>query len=62
LLIEARVDHSGALQPVFSGVAPGFTGLYQVDVQLRASLPSGLQSIGLSVDNAHSNHIDITVQ
>jgi uncharacterized protein (TIGR03437 family) len=50
------------LQPVFSGLAPGFTGLYQVDVQLPASVPSGLQSIVLSADNAHSNSIGITVQ
>jgi len=50
------------LQPIFSGLAPGFLGLYQVDVPLPATLAPGLQSLLLSVDNAQSNQIAITVQ
>ena len=35
---------------------------YQVDVPLPATLAPGLQSLLLSVDNAQSNQIAITVQ
>ncbi len=50
------------VQPFFSGLAPGFAGLYQVNVQLPPNIVRGLQSVILSIDNAHSNQIDITVQ
>ncbi len=50
------------LQPFFSGLAPGFTGLYQVNVQVPPNIVRGLQSVILSINNAHSNQIDITVQ
>jgi uncharacterized protein (TIGR03437 family) len=50
------------LQPVFSGLAPGYAGIYQLDVQIPSNTPSGLQTLLLSVDNAHSNSVTITVQ
>jgi uncharacterized protein (TIGR03437 family) len=50
------------LRPVFSGLAPGFVGLYQIDVKLPDNLPSGAQGVILSVGTAHSNEIKIQVQ
>lgn len=50
------------VQPLYSGLAPGFTGLYQVDAQVPAGTAAGLQSLLLSVDNAHSNQISIVVE
>lgn len=50
------------VQPLYSGLAPGFTGLYQVDAQVPAGTPAGLQSLLLSVDNTHSNQLTIVVE
>jgi uncharacterized protein (TIGR03437 family) len=50
------------VQPLFSGLAPGYQGLYQIDVPLPTGIAAGLQSLLLSVDNAHSNSVAITVQ
>ncbi|MBZ5725924.1 MAG: hypothetical protein LAP87_13110 [Acidobacteriia bacterium] len=50
------------MQPVFSGLAPGFVGLYQVNVQVPAGLAPGLQPLLMSVSLAHSNQINIAVQ
>ena len=50
------------VQPLYSGLAPGFTGLYQVDAQIPAGTPAGLQSLLLSVDNTHSNQLTIVVE
>jgi len=50
------------LTPIYSGLAPGVPGLYQVDVQVPAGLAPGPQSVLMSVNQAHSNQISITVQ
>jgi uncharacterized protein (TIGR03437 family) len=50
------------LRPSFSGLAPGFVGLYQVDVRLPDSVPAGTTSVILSVGTAHSNAVNIQVQ
>ncbi len=50
------------LQPVYSGLAPGYVGLYQVDVQVPAGLAPGAQSLILEVNLQHSNTISVTVQ
>jgi minor extracellular serine protease Vpr len=36
----------------FAGLAPGFVGLYQVNVQVPANIPSGNTTLVLSVDTA----------
>ena len=48
--------------PVYSGLAPGFVGLYQVDVRVPAGLAAGPQSVILASGTAHSNEIKILVQ
>jgi uncharacterized protein (TIGR03437 family) len=50
------------LQPVYSGLAPGFVGIYQVDVRIPAGLGPGLQPVILEVNMQHSNIVDIMVQ
>ena len=50
------------LQPVYSGLAPGLQGLYQVDVQIPSGLAPGPQTLLMSVNLTHSNEVSITVQ
>jgi uncharacterized protein (TIGR03437 family) len=44
---------------IFSGLAPGFVGLYQVNAQVPAGLRSGIQPVTLSVNGAASNSVNI---
>ena len=50
------------VQPVYSGLSPGSTGLYQVNVQVPAGIAPGLQPLLMSEDLAHSNQVNIAVQ
>jgi uncharacterized protein (TIGR03437 family) len=50
------------VQPVYSGLAPGTAGLYQVNVQVPAGIAPGVQPRLMSVDLAHSNPVNIAVQ
>jgi uncharacterized protein (TIGR03437 family) len=54
----------GATQvtPVYSGLAPGFTGLYQVDVQAPAGLHASPVPLVIASGAAYSNQVNITVQ
>jgi uncharacterized protein (TIGR03437 family) len=46
----------------FSGLAPGFVGLYQVDVQIPAGLPSGTLPLQITSGSTYSNTVNIAVQ
>jgi uncharacterized protein (TIGR03437 family) len=48
--------------PTYSGLAPGYTGLYQVNVRVPEGLAAGMQPLLLSVGQAHSNEIRIAVE
>jgi len=50
------------ISPSFSGLAPDFTGLYQVNVQVPAGLPSGTLALSIASGNAYSNEVKIAVQ
>jgi uncharacterized protein (TIGR03437 family) len=50
------------VQPIYSGLAPGSLGLYQVNVQVPAGLAPGIEPLLMSVDGAHSNQVNIEVQ
>ena len=50
------------VQPTYSGLAPGYVGLYQVNVQVPAGLAPGIEPLLMSVDLAHSNQVNISVQ
>ena len=49
-------------QVSFSGLAPGFVGLYQVNVQVPAGVPAGTQEVEIIVDSVPGNTITIDVQ
>ena len=46
----------------FSGLAPGFVGLYQVNVQVPMGVPSGVQEVEIIINNVPSNTVTIAVQ
>jgi uncharacterized protein (TIGR03437 family) len=48
--------------PAFSGLAPGFVGLYQVNVRVPEGLTAGAQGVVLSIGSTHSNEIPIQVR
>ena len=51
-----------AVTPSYSGLAPGFVGLYQVNVQVPAGLASGTLPLVITSGNAYSNEVKIAVQ
>ena len=46
----------------FAGLAPGFAGLYQVNVLLPEDLPPGEHLLSLTVDGRQSNEVRIVVE
>jgi uncharacterized protein (TIGR03437 family) len=46
----------------FSGLAPGFVGLYQVDLQVPAGVAAGVQPVTIVITPLHSNTQSILVQ
>lgn len=50
------------LQPVYSGLAAGVPGLYQINVRVPEGLAPGIELLLLSVGAAHSNEVSITVK
>jgi uncharacterized protein (TIGR03437 family) len=53
---------SAPIAPAFSGLAPGFVGLYQVNVQLPPSLSRGPMPVTLTSGQKYSNAFQFTVQ
>ena len=54
---------SAAADVLFAGLAPGFIGLYQVNVRLPASAPSGdAVGVSLRIGGAESNVVTIAVE
>ena len=49
-------------QVIYSGLAPGFLGLYQVDAQVPPGLAPGLQPVTLMVNQLAGNTVNIAVQ
>jgi uncharacterized protein (TIGR03437 family) len=48
-------------QVSYAGVAPGFAGLYQVNVQVPATTPPGAQNLQISIGGASSNTVTISI-
>jgi uncharacterized protein (TIGR03437 family) len=47
----------------FAGLAPGWVGLYQVNVQVPTNVPAGdAIPVALSVDGVGSNQVTMAVQ
>ncbi|MEO8126662.1 MAG: hypothetical protein ABI822_06180, partial [Bryobacteraceae bacterium] len=47
---------------MFSGLAPGFAGLYQVNAVVPAGVPAGLQSVVLAIGGVASSPVTLPVQ
>lgn len=53
----------GVPAPVqFSGLAPGYAGLYQINVTVPAEVPAGLQPVSISFDGIGSPIVQLPVQ
>ena len=46
----------------FAGLAPGFVGLYQVNVQVPAGVSSGTQEVEIINNNVPANSVTLAVQ
>jgi uncharacterized protein (TIGR03437 family) len=46
----------------FSGLAPGFVGLYQVNAEVPAGLSAGNQAVVITLAGASSNSVLLPVQ
>jgi uncharacterized protein (TIGR03437 family) len=46
----------------FSGLAPGYAGLYQMNLQIPAGVGSGLQSVQIMIGGFTSNVATIAIQ
>ena len=49
-------------QVLFSGLAPGFVGLYQVNVIVPGDAPAGRQPVGLSINGVEAPNTFVAVQ
>ncbi len=47
---------------VFSGLTPGFVGLYQINAETPAGAPSGWQPLSLTIGGAPSNTVQVRVR
>jgi uncharacterized protein (TIGR03437 family) len=50
------------VKPSYSGLAPGYTGLYQLNVQVPEGLGSGMAPVIVAMNLVHSNEVQIAVQ
>jgi minor extracellular serine protease Vpr len=58
-----RVDVAGEDARIwFSGLAPGFVGLYQINLQLPDDLPAGDLTLGIFSDFANSQSVFLSVR
>lgn len=57
-----RGPFGGGVDPLYAGLAPGFVGLYQINVIVPGGLAAGPVDMSLDVDGALSNTFRIQVQ
>ena len=46
---------------LFSGLAPGFVGLYQINIRVAAAVPSGDQPVSLTAAGITSNEVKLAI-
>jgi uncharacterized protein (TIGR03437 family) len=52
---------STTINPVYSGLAPGFVGLYQVNAVIPVGVPSGGVPVSIVMPGHNSNPVEIAV-
>jgi uncharacterized protein (TIGR03437 family) len=61
--VETPFSPAPCATPLFTGLSPGFVGLYQVDVTIPAGIPSGSAPMTLLlVDNVESTPVQLAVE
>ena len=58
---EVRVGTASA-EVQYSGLAPGWLGLYQVNVRIPPGLPAGTQTLSLSIGGQRSNEVQVRIR
>ena len=61
LTVEAEIDGRSA-NVLFSGLAPGFSGLYQVNIELPSDLAPGRYTLVIRVAGLTSNEVFVDIQ
>jgi uncharacterized protein (TIGR03437 family) len=59
--VQVTVANTPA-EVLFSGLAPGFVGLYQINARVPAAAPTGRQPLTLSAAGATSNTVQIAIR
>ncbi len=62
VLVPQVVIGGATAKLLFSGLAPGFPGLYQVNVQIPDGIPSGLQTLSITTGGVRSNEVKIQIK
>jgi len=60
-LPEVHVGSTKA-QVIYSGLAPGYQGLYQVNVQVPEAVAAGRQTLSITINGVRSNEVAITLR
>jgi uncharacterized protein (TIGR03437 family) len=61
-LYPVKVRIGGAsVTPAFAGLAPGFVGLYQVNVRMPEALPAGIHALSVVVNGIGSDPVSLFV-
>ncbi len=47
---------------LFSGLAPGFVGLYQINVRIPLGLPAGQQTLQVELNGRQSNQATVAIR
>ncbi len=61
LEMEAEID-GRPVNVLFSGLAPGFSGLYQINIELPDDLPAGSYVLVIRVNGLVSNEVQVDIQ
>jgi uncharacterized protein (TIGR03437 family) len=62
LPVKVFIGTAEAADVPFAGLAPGFTGLYQVNAKVPAGTPSGTQQVSIEIGGRRSNSVKIQVR